>query len=328
MAYQTGTATDSDDLLQKIVAWLSGIGWTINKNASGFAHVSKNGVFVNLCITSGNVNPWGHTLSSAPSSTMSALHLYVGSGYAGSALWNAQPGGPQGFNQTFTVGLSARLTQNAIESYCFYSDAADNICIVFEAFPTIYSHIGWGRLNKAGEYTGGEYFFAPLASDNFAMVLNAPGNALNALCPATQNPCDIDRGAIFIRADVDTYIDKWLSSCGSNSSYAVRGYTGRNAVSSVIGSTLNNSPAAIATYHGMQDRTVTQATMAVTLLPVMLWTPRDAGSGYSLLGAIPGVFATDAASTTKAGPVAPGTLIKYGADEYVLYPYFAIKREA
>ena len=330
MPYQNGSADGPNDFLQKIVAWLSSLGWTVNssvQNGTGWrAHLAKNGMFVNLCTTIGNVNPWVHSLNPVMPTTAAAVHLYCGDGYNASAIWNAQPGGPIGNGQTYTIGNSARLRQGADISYGFYSDNEDNVCIVLEGLPDIISSIGWGRLSKVGSYNGGEYFFGPLTGYVVGTTgTNTAGITMHAYCPAafgggTSSASNGARPAAFVRADVDSFTGKWLA-VGTETSAQYS--TGKNALSSVVGG--NDTATSIASYIGLQLRTVTQATMAVTLLPVMLWAARDNG-GSSPIGTVPGIYANNAASDTQAGPVTPGTVIKYGADDYVLYPNFAVKR--
>ena len=328
MPYQTGFATDPNDLLQKIVAWLQTIGWTVNMsqaNGTGWrAHVSKNGMFVNLCTTIGNNNPWGHNWSPAPGATVAGMHLYTGDGYSAGANWNLQPGGPKGNGQTYTVGASARLHQGQISSYGFYSDASDNICIVFEGQPGIISSIGWGRLNKAGVYTGGEYFFGSVPAYSLGGTSpNSPGITDHAYCPCANGGIS-NCAMYFIKADVDTFTGKWLSS--GTTTTVPQGYTGRIAASSVPGN--NTPPVDIASYIGLVNRATTEATHAASLWPINLWTPRDANiGGYSLLGCLPSIFYSNAAGSTNLN-IPIGSEIQSGSDVYVLYPNFAVKKVA
>jgi len=320
MPYQTGTAADPNELLEKIVDWLESLGWEqCAEQPSGpttaryNVHISKNGMFVNLCTTRGATNPWAVAVSTGLSSTSAGLHLYVGDGFSAAANWNAQPGAPKGNNTANTAGVSTQMQQDGpINYYGFYSDAEDNICIVFEGFPGSFSNIGWGRLNKTGIWTGGEYFFGP------ASGYYHPSSTLtniNAPCPAAYETfCNF-----YLKADVDSFIGKWLS--GGSESGATRGYTGKNVASSVPGGA--TTPADIAHYRGLINRATTEATLAAALLPVKLWAPRDAG-GHSLMGDLPGIFYSNAANAPHNLP--SGSIIKCGADEYVLYPNFAIKR--
>lgn len=320
MPYQTGIATDANNLLDKIVAWLQTIGWTVESSAVGIAHVSKNGMFVNLRTTIGAVNPWAHSLLSGnPASTVIGLHLYVGSGYISGANWNAQPGGAIGNGASYNVGVSARLHQGAINSYGFYSDATDNICIVFEGHPGIFSSIGWGRLNKVGIWTGGEYFYGPIPGNAFASVdASEAGLGANAYCPAAYGGRN-SNSLFFVKADVDSFVGKWLSS--GTSTTAAQGYTGKNAASSVPGATA--TPTDIASYVGLINRATIDATLSTALFPVMLWVPRESG-GYSLLGDLPEIYCTNACNPPLNIPI--GSVIQYGADDYTLYPNFAVKR--
>ena len=328
MSYQTGFATDPNDLLQNIVAWLQTIGWTVNMsqaNGTGWrAHVSKNGMFVNLCTTIGNVNPWG--VSVTLGATIAGLHLYAGDGYSAGANWELQPGGPKGNGQTYTVGASARLHQGQISSYGIYSDNADNICIVFEGQPGIFSNIGWGRLNKAGVYTGGEYFYGSIAASQFGVTTaNIPGGTANAYCPCAYGGHSNTMSS-FVKADVDGFIGKWLSIGSVATTMANYGYTGKHAASSVPGT--NVPPVDIASYAGLVNRVTTEATLAAALLPVNIWAMRDSVvGGYSLLGSLPSVLYSNAAGNSKFN-IPIGTEIQSGSDVYVLYPNFAVKKAA
>ena len=324
MPYQTGRIDNSTELLEEIIAWLESLGWEQGANPGDIApsqptaagyhiHISKNGLFVNLRSVVGSTGPWaGGHMSGTPAPALVSLHLYAGNEYNN---------GPKGNNATYNVGVAVQMQEGSINSYAFYSDAEDNICIVFEGKPGIISSIGWGRLNKTGIWTGGEYFFGPLTGADFATqaAANEPGKTMHGYCPATYGSSP----RAFVRADVDAFVDKWFGIGAGTTAYL--GYTGKTALSSVFYNNITLPAQAydVAMYYGLKERATDQATLTATLLPIRLWVPRDAG-GHSLLGDLPSIFFSSAANEPCNLQI--GSVIKYGADEYVLYPNFAVKR--
>lgn len=145
MSYQTGTATDGTDLLQKLSTFLTSAGWTINKDqaqGSGWWISAQKGssLFANLVSDPAS----GTTSNPGP-----FIYLYGATGYSSGSAYNAQPG---------TSGQAAvnRLSGPFTKYYFFEGD--DYCHIVIEVSAGVFRHIHIGTVEKACTFTGGHYF--------------------------------------------------------------------------------------------------------------------------------------------------------------------------
>lgn len=328
MAYQTGTATDPNDLLQKLVTFLVGNGWTQDMSqadGTGWrAHLHRGSVYVNLKSTTGTVNPWAFTPNPAPNATDAGLHIYLGTGFSGAANWNLQAGGPILNGTSNNTGCSMPLPTGSITAYHFFTDSTgDNVVVVVEKTTGIFTHLGWGvSVTKAGSWTGGPYFFAAVNAYNFASdSTSGPGfqNGPTAKAPFVYADTNSAANA-YVRADVDAFTGKWLGCTGSVSQPS-GGYTGRNFVSEYRGGTAVVS--GVPTMEYFVERSFSTMTSSATLAPIRAWALRDAG-GYSLLGTVPNIFYSIA---TDKG-FSAGTEITIGPDTYKVFPNFAVRKVA
>ena len=163
MQYQTGSATSSTDLVQQLVTWLVGLGWTQDRSAvegSGWtATLHNNGNFVNLrAVENESAQPWHFNNGSAHY----GVHMYLSTAYSSGQPFNNQAtGAPIASGGSFPVGVGMQLSAGPFPNYYFFADAtADNIVVVVEKTSGLFVFIGWGlSIQKAGAFTGGPYFF-------------------------------------------------------------------------------------------------------------------------------------------------------------------------
>lgn len=151
MAYQTGTATSTSDLLDKLRAFLAANGWTVTwrfQIAQGtwrWLHVTKGGLFFNF---------W-EQLSSINTSLSPPEHNIL-CNYATSYNASAEPFAQTGANNS--VGATGCTPPYL--SYHFHegTGASGPYCFgAIEVSSGEFAHFGVGILNKAGAYTGGEF---------------------------------------------------------------------------------------------------------------------------------------------------------------------------
>lgn len=322
-AYQTGTATSPTDLLQKLITFLINQGWTQNmsqSDGSGWrAHLSKGGVYVNMR-SAMNEQIW----AGANYSNAYGIGFYLGAGYNSNA-WYDQPGGPVGNGQTYTVGVGMQLPSGSIIAYHFFDDGSDNIVVVVERTAGIFTHMGWGpTLNKAGSWTGGMYFFSAWAGYWMGPGSQTDGGAgsssVSAYCPFSYGDYK-QCSSSFVRADVDSFIGKWL--CMGAMTNPVHGYTGKYLMSPLSG--VIGSSTYIPTYDTFRDRQTSAMNSQANLLPIRLYAIRDTG-GYSLTGDAPVVYWTNAVSGGYG--YSAGSVHSIGADNYMMFPYFAVLKKA
>lgn len=318
MAYLTGTATSPTDLLQQLVAWLNTLGWTTKMSqadTNGWrAHLSKAGTYVNLRANAGTkTGLWGFVLGW--NDPANGIGLYVGSGFSSGSAWHAQPGGPIAYGGSYSVGSWMRVPAAGPLAYHFFEDGAGNILVVSEVTAGVFSHLGWGELEKAGAWTGGAYFYGDKAAYNSGTT---PYDGTTAYCPGAHGSWN-GTAAAFVRADVDTWTGKWLSV--GNVSYGYEGYTGRQADADQQGRDIPSDKIPRCATDFMARQTSSLNAQA-NLVPIRWYAKRDDG-GYSLLGRIPAIYASNAA----AKGYAVGSTFAIGADSYMVFPNFvALKR--
>lgn len=331
MAYSSGTATSPTDLLQQLVTWLVGRGWTQDMSqADGVgwrAHLHKSSFYINLRAVmndSGGTTVWGGGVLNTGGY---GIALYAATGFNSGNAWNAQAGGPIASGQTYTVGASCPFTSGiSITGYYFLDDGNDNITVVIERAPGIFVHFGWGSITKAGAVTGGPFFYAPAPGYYQAQNTNNPGGYggnTSALCPF----CDTDSigsnyYSSFLRADVDSFTGKWIGIANAGAVAPAQGYTGKAGASTVPGGLSGNQVTVNVPHYGsFNARQTSSQNLQANLLPIHVFGARDAG-GWSLLGTIPSVFYSSAVGDGYAAK----DEIQIGSDTYKLFPNFAVKK--
>jgi hypothetical protein len=328
--YATGAATNSTDLLNKLVTFLVAAGWTTDSSvAEGLghrAHLHKSGNYVHLRAAE-NEQPWQSGYIGGYS-----LNLYTGTAYVGGQPWNNQgTGAPIANGGSAPVGVGIPTSVGPFTAYHFFSDSSgDNIVVVLEQTTGLFKHLGWGlSLNKAGAYTGGAYFFG--TTSGYFVAYNSfsgfPGYDITAFCPGLDQD-RLQAICTFVRADVDSFTGKWISI--GNDTTAQEGFTGKSGSSSVSpyinGATMRVEIPVYAYTPVGTDFQFMQTSLQdgrANLLPVLLWVVRDGGStGRSLLGDIPNVFSSNAVGNGFS----QGSDYPLGSDTYKLFPYFAVKK--
>jgi hypothetical protein len=247
--YETGTATDTTDLIDKLIAFATTNGWTVNTPASGRVF-TKGGLFFGL--------QWG----------VSTVNVAGATGYNAGAAWNAQPGA------SGTQPLSNDMA-GPFNSYHFFTDTApDYLHVVVEKTPGVYKHFMFGQLVKHGTFTGGEYIGAVYwHPTNVSSVVtpNYPNNTYHALPfdGAASNAPAANRSSV--RADIDSKTDNWMLFQSANS------YNGNHAKGAIRASTI---------LEALQERTPNQFNQITPLLPMMIAAERPS-TVTSPLGYVP-----------------------------------------
>jgi hypothetical protein len=323
MSYSSGSATSAIDLVQQLSAWLVTLGWTSDLSAavgSGWrAHLHKGSNYLHMRAAMNEIILGSHAGY--------GVGLYLSTSFSSAAAWDAQPGSPPVQSGTSTVlGAAMQLASgSSIPNVYFFADAtADNIVVVAAQTPGIFTHLGFGSsLAKTGTWTGGAYFFAAVGGSNFGLSAPAPGSQLSAYCPGGDSDWGQD-AAMFVRADVDSFAGKWLGV--SPTTGLANGYTGKVAESSVYTSVPPSN--SLARYKGasgatfLQDRLTSVLHAEASLLPVLIWAARDSG-GYSLLGSLPFIFASNGVGNGFAA----AEVYPFGSDNFTMFPNFAVKKQ-
>jgi hypothetical protein len=333
MAYQTGSASSSTDLVQKLVTWLVGLGWNQDRSAvegSGWtATLDKSGNFVNLrAVENESAVPWHVNVGFAHY----GVHMYLSTAFNSGQPFNNQATGAPIGSSTFPIGVGMQLSAGPFSNYYFFADAtADNIVVVVEKTPGLFLHLGWGlSFIKAGAITGGPYFFGSTSgyyTSDTGLGPNAPGFTSTSDCPFVSIDGIGAGGPGFVRADVDSWTGKWIGIYQSTG--PDQGFTGKAGSSSVqasVGSTPPNFPvyANSSSLQQFQFMQTSQADGRANLLPILLWALRDGtATGFSLLGTPPNVFSSNAVGNGFSN--AEEYVI--GSTTYKLFPHFAVVKQ-
>lgn len=172
MAYETGTATGTVDLLDKIKDFATTNGWTVNRyDAAGAGQrlqVTRGGdLFVNLraYVAETPSNAANQVFYSGSPDTMI---LFSGStGYDASKNWFEQPGAYRqtaGQFQYPTCGV--RAVAGAIPSFHLFAfNGGDQIYCVVEVVAGRFAWFGFGRVERVGITAGGAFCFSKHGSD-------------------------------------------------------------------------------------------------------------------------------------------------------------------
>lgn len=290
MAHTEGFATSPDDLLDKIRIWLLTRGWTVDLFTTwtgGYRlHAHKGATYVNL--NSFNNCASGYPVGNGQGGTGIALSL--GTGFDAGQSHGNQPGAPYTYGYygaLGTVGAACLLGPGPYFSHQFFDDEQGNILLMIERAPGVWRHLIWGdSLDKsgAGSWTGGAYFgsMAPSGTvnsslDTGAVIADAPPMLNNGF---GQGVC------AFVRADVDTYTNKWLLL--SNYEFSDSTYQ-KYATNNVYLSSIINNWATIPLYIYLRSRLYNMQDSRAVLLPMQIYVHRDQG-GASFLGTVPSVF--------------------------------------
>lgn len=295
MAYQTATATDVADLLDKLRLFLVSAGWTVDlwgdtaPTGSKQLAVHKDGLYATF-VTSTST---GSTTDPGP-----YVGVYGHTGFTGS-------GAQAELSQTV---LANAMSGPFVGYYFFEGQGRDGpyVHVVVETQAGIFKHFGTGVMDKEGVYTTGQYVFASrwsysLGSGN---PINTPDHNDHRL------PFNSTTGSNawgYIRADTDGISPLWmegrLGSASGSTRYISAGFT-RAAASS--GSQAQ-------TIHGPAAASPSLLTGRSHLWP--LWCLGERGAGfYSPLGAPPDM------RFVRIDNFNPKDIITLGTDEWQVFP--------
>jgi hypothetical protein len=189
IAYETGTATDTTDLINKLITFATANGWTVNTPSSGRVF-TKGGLYFGLNWDADDVWLCGAT------------------GYAAGSAWSAQPGAST--NQPRSNDMAGPY-----QGYHFFTDSSpDYLHVVVETTAGIYKHFQMGQLIKHGSFTGGEYVCAVYWHPTIVTASTTPNNPDNAHHAV---PFDCEAGSATashrsaVRADIDSKTNNWMA---------------------------------------------------------------------------------------------------------------------
>ncbi len=336
-AYSTGTATGPTDLLQKLVTFLTGQGWTsdssVSYGAGWRAHLHKGSQYVHLrALVNEAANlstAWGSGRSTATAGY--GVSLYLGTGYNGANAWNNQAGAPVDIaGSPGPVGAGMQLGSGAIGAYYFFDDGNDHITVVVDRGGGLYSHMGWGpSLAKIGFTNDYWYFYG--SSPHYYNVVGAtnsnPGSQLTAGAPMSHSFADPGNfhATCFVRVDAAIYSAQWIGFTDLTTVTAQYGYTGRTGRCAMtsqgfyVAANSDQFPQlAKALTRGWQS-----AFSGALLLPLHCFV-QSVAARWIPIGYPPTVFAC----AGVGHGFTPASVYAVGGLNYMLFPNFAVRKAA
>lgn len=225
MAYQTGTATGPDDLLDKLRVWLNSNGWTVNGWATDNStyetwtglvgtgkrlHVQKTAgdstvMYFNLrSVNRGVVFEDYHNTQTKVGgkyyAELTGLALNGSTGYSGSNTWDKQPGYMQSTGGSWGVAIT-ELSLTSIPAYYFFQDG-DTVVVCVEYQSGKFQWLAFGLLEKQGAITGGQFVAGSLNGYNPSYQLLYGGINMTAFFCRVYSNHGI--GAVYFDADSST----------------------------------------------------------------------------------------------------------------------------
>lgn len=191
MAYETGSATGINDLLDKFRAFAVANGWTANRfttQGSGkWLNIEKSGLVFNVVSdpTSGSSgDPAGWLL------------CYGATSYNSGAAYNAQPN---------SSGLSKvnGLGTGSITAYHFFA-GTEYLYAAIEVTSGVYRHLHLGSLTKFGTFTGGAFIMGTAIYTSGTVTITDLTNQVPWFSTGSSNSQNR------IRADINGATNKWF----------------------------------------------------------------------------------------------------------------------
>jgi hypothetical protein len=271
IVYETGTATDTTDLINKLITFATANGWTVNTPASGRVF-TKGGLYFGLNWDADDVWLCGAT------------------GYAAGSAWSAQPGAST--NQPRSNDMAGPYT-----AYHFFTNTSpDYLHAVVETTAGIFKHIHMGQLIKHGSYTGGEYVCACYWHPTVVTSSSTPNNPDNAYHAVpfdsyASSATAANRSAV--RADIDSKSNNWMTFLDAdtwNGNYAKGCVRGQNQ----------------GILESLHERSPSEFNQITPLLPMLICGDRPSDM-TSPLGYVPDMRYVNMTNLTPASTITIGT---------------------
>jgi len=337
--YQTGISSSPTNLLQTFVSWLTAQGWTIDLSAadgSGWrAHAHKSGLYVNLrAAMDEKIWPYNGSYHDKGDGGY-GIGLYLGDGYSGGSAWYEQSGRPVRQGDSSTLGCGANLPSGSVAGYHFFDDGDDHIIVVVERSPAIFCFFGWGpALAAAGQPEDFPYFFGSSGAILNTLDLDpgADRGGINVSAYPPMSPADQEVSSYtgsterlhttaLVRVDAATFSGRWVVNC--KDAIAGYGYSGRRMRCAV-----NVGPVGMAlpfpNYSHLEDRSHQTAFAGALLIPMHCYVLTDPGARWAPIGYPPSFFWCEAVGHGYAS----GGIYQVGGLDYMLFPYFAVRKGA
>lgn len=307
MAYETGSASNPNDLLDKLRAFLLTQGWTINDfsniGAGRRLHIEKGPCFFNFRSYHGDARTNNADLNADTAAGFWGIGIYGSTGYNGAEQWNRQPGYPN-YNAITRGGYANNMTESIVAYHFFTYSDIDEVHVVMEFKPSQFQIISFGKLALYNPLTpGGQWFAAPTDRQSSLPHVNGVDNDLSAELIPFRGP------------------EYMTSTTGGSCSGYVKVNTNDHDGWGGSAPTLNGTPSSVAiTSNQGWDRLTLPATVSAfnwrtQMLPIMLAVVKN-DSGAAPLGEIKHLRRLDITNYL------PGEEFTLGPDTWKVFPWY------
>lgn len=294
MAYETGTATDANDLLSKLRTFVAANGWSEDNygartSGSGNAlQINKGGFYVTFRTD---------TTSGTASDPGPFMGCYAHNTYSGGNGTESQ------------AGASAFMMANAMSgpftAYHFMSGTekgSEFLHVIVETVAGLFKHFGTGTLVKMGAITNGQ--FAHACRWNYAVAaVDVADDSRHAVPFDSRESSGVRAGpSLNVRADAESVSPRWLES---SSATAARGIK-CGVRSAATGSTAQGS-------NILMVNGASALTGRAMLFPCFLYGERTGGL-FNPLGYPPGI------RWVNLTLLEPNTVLTIGSDQWKVFP--------
>lgn len=219
MAYQTGSATSPDQLLDALRVFAVANGWTqlrwASEGTGKTLSLQKGGLYFHLRSA---VNE----KISTRYANITGIWLTGSTGFDAANPWWYQPGtivnsSYSGYTDSRRAEACGLFNVGSTNTYHLFSAAApDMIALVVEVAPGIYHHLAFGELVKFGVYGGGAFVTGSFGSDGYISTSTSDyvfgyGNDRHYGLPFNDYK---NGGASFVLAEADS-VTNWYAVCNS-----------------------------------------------------------------------------------------------------------------
>lgn len=334
--YQTGTASSPVNLLQTIVSWLVGQGYTSDASAiesSGWrSHLHKGSQYVSMRAAM-DEQIW----TDLPGGFYDAasgygIGFYLGTGYSGAAAWDDQAGRPVRAGDGSTIGSGMNLPSGPVTAYHFFDDGQDNIAIVVEKSPGVFVGMFWGPDLEDSGSADPHWWFTGSSSSNLVTyegdAIATPGHNLTMAAPLVHSQYQLIASLSqvasngFVRVAASVFADRWLSNGNFDSDNFL--YSGRFLGVCINDSPLNFHVREFPNFQYFKSRTNQTAYPDSLLLPLWSFVLMDPSGRWAPLGYPRNVFYFKGVG---AGFTA-GQVYQLGGQDYMVFPNFAVRKDA
>lgn len=173
MAYQTGTASSQEDLMNILQTFAVAQGWTLDimSTTNDWMALNNGSVYVQF--------RWDNN---------AGIAMFHSTGFTGTGTAPGNQVGDDGcgnldasapYNAAVTLGRRISVGNGPYTAYHFFTDGTTKyIHVVLEYSPGLYRHFSFGTINKIGTWTGGQYACAMSIGPNPGIVASSTHSIL------------------------------------------------------------------------------------------------------------------------------------------------------